>query len=219
MLTPNSQTDITSLFPKYFNIRRGVIFAMLVGGWAMVPWIIIANAKRFLNFMSAYAVFMAPIAGIMLVDYWFVKKRKIDVPALYDPEGIYGKCVSNPILDRVAGVLTKKQNWRSLTIMILVIVPMLPALANKVTPTKVHIPMELSHLFTINWLYGFVTSCVLYYVLNLIFPDRGTLIPSVIHGDVEVVEGVSSNNESTDGEIGQAEKGLKTEVPKEAVEN
>jgi NCS1 family nucleobase:cation symporter-1 len=68
---------------------------MLVGGWAMVPWIIISNAKTFLNFMSAYAVFMAPIAGIMLIDYWFVKKRKIDVPALYDPEGIYGKCVSN----------------------------------------------------------------------------------------------------------------------------
>jgi cytosine/uracil/thiamine/allantoin permease len=60
----------------------------------MVPWIIISNAKTFLNFMSAYAVFLAPIAGIMLVDYWIVKKRKIDVPALYDPEGIYGKCVS-----------------------------------------------------------------------------------------------------------------------------
>jgi cytosine/uracil/thiamine/allantoin permease len=67
---------------------------MLIGGWAMVPWIILANASTFLNFMSAYAVFMAPIAGIMLTDYWFIKKRKIDVPALYDPEGIYGKCVS-----------------------------------------------------------------------------------------------------------------------------
>jgi len=66
---------------------------MVIGGWAMVPWIILANAATFLNFMSAYAVFMAPIAGIMLTDYWFVKKRKIDVPALYDPEGIYGKCV------------------------------------------------------------------------------------------------------------------------------
>jgi NCS1 family nucleobase:cation symporter-1 len=88
-------SDITSLFPKYFNIHRGVIFAMIVGGWVMVPWIIISNAKTVLNFMSAYAVFLAPIAGIMLVDYWFVKKRKIDVPALYDPEGIYGKCVSN----------------------------------------------------------------------------------------------------------------------------
>jgi NCS1 family nucleobase:cation symporter-1 len=90
--------DITSLFPKYFNIRRGVIFAMLVGGWGMVPWIILSNAKTFLNFMSAYAVFMAPIAGIMLTDYWFVKRRKIDVPALYDPEGIYGKCVSSTLI-------------------------------------------------------------------------------------------------------------------------
>lgn len=71
---------------------------MLVGGFGMVPWIILSNAKTFLNFMSAYAVFMAPIAGIMLTDYWFIKRRKIDVPALYDPEGIYGKCVREPVL-------------------------------------------------------------------------------------------------------------------------
>ena len=92
-------------------------------------------------------------------------------------------------------------------ILILVIVSVLPALANKVTPTKVHIPIELFHL---HWLCSFVASCVLYYVLNLMFLDRGTLIPSVIRGDVEVVEGTSSSNESTDGEIGQAEQGLKT---------
>ncbi|TVY44681.1 putative permease [Lachnellula subtilissima] len=188
--------DITSLFPKYFNIRRGVIFAMLVGGFGMVPWIILSNAKTFLNFMSAYAVFMAPIAAIMLTDYWFIKRRKIDVPALYDPEGIYGKCVRVP-------------NWRSLAIMILVIVPMLPALANKVTPKNVHIPIELSHLFAINWLYGFVASCVLYYVLNVVFPDRKTLIPEVIHGDTEIVEGVGSiDQSSTDGAEGRAEKGF-----------
>jgi NCS1 family nucleobase:cation symporter-1 len=103
--------------------------------------------------------------------------------------------------------------------MIVVIVPMLPALANKVTPTKVQIPTALSHIFAINWLYGFIAACVLYYVLNLIFPDRGTLIPSVIHGDMEVVEGVSSSNESTDGDIGHAEKALNTEEPKEVGNN
>jgi NCS1 family nucleobase:cation symporter-1 len=81
---------------------------MLVGGWAMVPWIIISNAKTFLNFMSAYAVFLAPIAGIMLVDYWFVKKRKINVPALYNPAGIYGKCVSKLRPDRIDTILTSK---------------------------------------------------------------------------------------------------------------
>ncbi|KAH7393563.1 NCS1 allantoate transporter [Cadophora sp. MPI-SDFR-AT-0126] len=190
--------DITSLFPKYFNIRRGVIFAMLVGGWAMVPWIILANAKTFLNFMSAYAVFMAPIAGIMLTDYWFVKKRKIDVPALYDPEGIYGKC-----------------NWRSLVIMILVIVPMLPALAHKVTPDSVHIPKELSNLFSINWLYGFVASCIIYYVLNVVFPDKETLIPAVVEGYADVVDGVATRTESTDGDSSRAEKGLDSKEPLE----
>ena len=93
--------------------------------------------------------------------------------------------------------------------MVLVVVPMLPAFANKVTPTKVHISTALSHLFAINWLYGFVASCVLYSVLNLVFPARRTLILSVIHGDIEVVQGVSSSNKSTDGDIGHAEKGLR----------
>jgi NCS1 family nucleobase:cation symporter-1 len=100
--------------------------------------------------------------------------------------------------------------------MIFVIAPMLPALANKVTPNNVHIPIALNHLFTINWLYGFVSSCVLYYVLNVIFPDRGTLIPEVIHGDTEAVEGVASSDQSsTDGAEGRAEKGLEAKEPME----
>jgi NCS1 family nucleobase:cation symporter-1 len=169
---------------------------MIVGGWAMVPWIILSSAKTFLNFMSAYAVFMAPIAGIMLTDYWFIKRRHINVPALYDPRGIYGKC-----------------NWRSLAIMVLVIVPMLPALANKVTPTKVSIPTDLKNLFAINWLYGFVASCVLYWLLNVAFPAKETLIPVTVHGDIEVFDGVAESHKSSDGDSSRAEKGLDIKEP------
>src|SRR5438045_6763484 len=71
---------------------------MLVGGWAMVPWIILSTALTFLNFMAAYAVFMAPIAGIMFTDYWLVKKKHYDVPALYDPRGRYHTWVSIRVL-------------------------------------------------------------------------------------------------------------------------
>jgi len=92
--------------------------------------------------------------------------------------------------------------------MILVIVPMLPALENKVTPNHVHIPKELSNLFAINWLYGFVASSVLYYVLNVVFPDKRTLIACVVQGETEVVEGVIASDESTNGNSGRAEKGL-----------
>ena len=73
---------------------------------------------------------------------------------------------------------------------------MLPALANKVTPDQVQIPIELSNLFSINWLYGFVSSCIIYYALNFIFPDRKSLIPCVIYGDTEITEGGSSDANS-----------------------
>jgi hypothetical protein len=84
---------------------------------------------------------------------------------------------------------------------------LLPALANKVTPDNVPIPKTLSNLFAINWLYRSVASCVLYYVPNAVFPDRETLIPSVITGETEVVEGVFSGRGSMNESSGNAEKG------------
>ncbi|RDI84618.1 hypothetical protein Vi05172_g5488 [Venturia inaequalis] len=174
--------DITTLAPRYFNIRRGVIFASIIGGWALCPWIIIASAAAFLSFMSAYAIFMAPMAGILFCDYWLVKKRKYDVPALYDPRGIY--------------FYRYGTNWRALAVTVIVIVPLLPGLIWKVAPKHVHIAVGLQHLFSFNWLYGFVLSVTLYYFLNVCFPDYDTLIPKVVHGLPQVVEGMEADVES-----------------------
>lgn len=59
---------------------------------------------------------------------------------------------------------------------------MMPGLANRVSPRAVAIPDGLKHLFAINWLYGFVLSVVFYAVLNLVWPQKNTLIPHTIHG-------------------------------------
>ncbi|KAI0884809.1 uracil permease [Annulohypoxylon maeteangense] len=174
--------DVTTLAPKWFNIRRGVVLVQVLGGWALCPWIIVSSAAAFLNFMSAYAIFMAPIAGVLVADYWVVKKRRYDVPALYDPEGIYRYKY---------GV-----NWRALVATAIVIVPLLPALAKKVTPANVHISQGLVNLFTFNWLYGFFVAVVLYCGLNYWFPDRTTLIPHVVPGDASVVRAVDADVES-----------------------
>ncbi|OTA88073.1 hypothetical protein M434DRAFT_399143 [Hypoxylon sp. CO27-5] len=190
--------DITTLAPKWFNIRRGVILVSFVGGWALCPWIIISSAAAFLNFMSAYAIFMAPIAGILVCDYWIVKRRRYDVPALYDPEGIYRY---------KWGV-----NWRALITTLVVIVPLLPALAKKVTPQNVHISQGLVNLFTFNWLYGFFVALVMYYVLNYFWPDETTLISSVVPGDASVVRAVDADVESG---TTQDEKKVRDEITAE----
>ncbi|KAJ5150072.1 NCS1 allantoate transporter [Penicillium atrosanguineum] len=160
--------DMTTIWPKWFNIKRGVVLCMVLGGWALCPWIIIKSGATFLSFMGAYSIFMAPIAGILCCDYWFIKRRKYDVPALYDPRGIYYYRMGT--------------NWRALICNLLVIVPLLPGLAHAVTPENVHINSGLQHLYDINFLYGFCLSIVLYLCLNYFWPDQATLVPNVVPG-------------------------------------
>ncbi|GAM34191.1 hypothetical protein TCE0_015r01606 [Talaromyces pinophilus] len=160
--------DLTTMFPKWINIRRGMVVCMLLGGWALCPWIIIKSGKTFLSFMGAYSIFMAPIAGILFCDYWLIKRRKYDVPALYDPHGIYYYRFGT--------------NWRALACTLVVIVPLLPGLAHAVTPDNVYIDTGLQHLYSINYLYGFSLSVTFYFALNYFWPHRRTLIPAVVPG-------------------------------------
>lgn len=39
--------------------------------------------------MAGYTIILSPIAAIMIVDYWAVKKGRIDIPALYRVDGRY----------------------------------------------------------------------------------------------------------------------------------
>lgn len=174
--------DIASLLPKYFNIRRGVILVSFLGGWALCPWIIMASARAFLNFMSAYAIFMAPMAGILTTDYWLIKRRKYDVPALYDPHGIYRFGWGG--------------NWRALITTALIIIPLLPALGHKVSPQTISIPLGLQNLFDINWLYGYFSAVAFYYGLNIAFPHRQTLIKQAVLGYPDTV--IESNLTDTE---------------------
>ncbi|EUC47383.1 hypothetical protein COCMIDRAFT_35070 [Bipolaris oryzae ATCC 44560] len=174
--------DVTTLAPRYFNVRRGSILVAFTGGWALCPWIIVASGKAFLNFMSAYAIFMAPMAGVLFTDYWLVKHRKYDVPALYDPRGIYryGRY----------GI-----NWRAAVATFVTIIPLLPGLANKVNP-DLKLTQGLRNLFTFNWLYGFFLSMFLYYFANFFFPERDTLISHVVTG-FEHLDGVDMECETS----------------------
>jgi nucleobase:cation symporter-1, NCS1 family len=186
----SASNDLTVMFPRYVNIKRGCIIAAVIGGWLLVPWKILSSAESFLNFMGGYAVFLAPIAGIMAADYWLVKNQNVDVPALYNPGGRYRY---------EAGI-----NWRAAAAFLLAVVPNLPGLANDISPTAVFISDGAQNLYSFDWLYGFAISIVLYTGLSKLFPATETLLGSTIYGH--------ENDETSqlDGEENSAEKGLPT---------
>lgn len=59
----SAANDLMALFPQYVNIRRGQILCALIA-WCLVPWKILESAGSFLNFMSAYAIFLGPMCVI-----------------------------------------------------------------------------------------------------------------------------------------------------------
>ncbi|EIW76701.1 NCS1 nucleoside transporter family [Coniophora puteana RWD-64-598 SS2] len=173
--------DMTVLCPKYINIRRGQLLCALIGGWALCPWEILANATGFLNFMNGYTIVLGPFAGIMVTDFWLVHKGRVDVPAMYDPHGRY----------RYAGGF----NWRAVLAMLVTVIPTLPGLANSINP-NIYVG-KAAHLFDIAWMYGFFVSCVVYYTTSVLFPPRGTFVDELIQAyDVDrIPHGGHKNNE------------------------
>ncbi|KIJ18168.1 hypothetical protein PAXINDRAFT_179500 [Paxillus involutus ATCC 200175] len=159
--------DMTVLLPKYINIRRGQIICAFIGGWALCPWEILASAEGFLSFMNGYTIFLGPFAGIMITDFWLVHKGKVDVPAMYDPNGRY----------RYTGGF----NWRAVLAMLVTVVPTFPGLVNSINPTyKIG---YATRLFDIAWMYGFTVASLVYYVTSVLFPARSTFVEKLISAD------------------------------------
>ncbi|EPY53805.1 purine transporter [Schizosaccharomyces cryophilus OY26] len=88
--TVSAGNDLSALFPAVINIRRGAYIASIVG-IAMCPWNLLSSSNSFSSSLSAYAVFLSSFAGVMLADYYVVRKGYLKVGSLYttDDKGPY----------------------------------------------------------------------------------------------------------------------------------
>jgi len=135
--------------------------------------------------MSGYTVFLGPFAGIMIADYYIVHKCRVDVPAMYDPNGRYRytygvvSLFSPPPTQQKhhfthATLPPSAQNWRAALAMIIAIPPLLPGLINSINP-KIYIG-GASYLFNIAWLFGFFVASGVYTTASLLFPAKETFL-------------------------------------------
>ncbi|KAL6230494.1 hypothetical protein BDW75DRAFT_244774 [Aspergillus navahoensis] len=185
----SAANDLMALFPTYINLRRGQLICGVIS-WALVPWKILESASNFLNFMSAYAIFLGPIAAIMLWDFWLIKSRKYDTVALYQPYSLIYRFNSWLV------------NWRAVVAFLFGVVPSLPGLSNSVNG-RIQVGVGV-HPYQFGWLLGFVGTSVVYIVLSYGFPAREALIERAVLAD-EVYEGRDLEGEGV--EEGREEMG------------
>ncbi|HEY1999276.1 cytosine permease [Paraburkholderia sp.] len=106
-----SLTTVVSGFKgdNRLSTRGRLAYILVMVGAAM--WLALAGRHAFLKEFSSFILFLlaffTPWSAINLVDYYFITRDRYDVPALYDPNGRYGRWNVTGIVIYVIGVLVQ----------------------------------------------------------------------------------------------------------------
>ena len=81
--------DFSNLWPRRISFRVGGIITCFMG-IVLMPWKLLSDYKTFiLGWLGGYAAFLGPVAGIMICDYFVVRKRVLQLDDLYLRGGTY----------------------------------------------------------------------------------------------------------------------------------
>ena len=81
--------DFANAFPKRISFRTGGLITGILG-ILMQPWRLIADPSGYIfKWLLGYSGGLGSIAGVLIVDYWIVRKTKLSLADLYSTEGEY----------------------------------------------------------------------------------------------------------------------------------
>jgi NCS1 family nucleobase:cation symporter-1 len=134
--------DFANAFPRLIRFKTGGLITGLLG-IAMRPWRLLDDPSQYIfSWLVGYSGGLGSIAGVLIADYWLVRRRRLRLEDLYKTEGAY----------RYAG----GWNWKAVAATVvgcflawggLVIEPLKP-------------------LYSYAWFVGFFASGLLYWALS-----------------------------------------------------
>jgi NCS1 family nucleobase:cation symporter-1 len=90
--------DFQNVAPKLINQTKGVLLTGVIGvllmGWELLKkmgWLHsdVSVESLYSNWLIGYSSLLGPIAGIMIVDYFLVRRQHLDLAGLYRDDGPY----------------------------------------------------------------------------------------------------------------------------------
>ncbi len=144
--------DFANLAPKLISFKTGGLITGIVGVLLM-PWKLLASADVYIfSWLIGYSALLGPIAGIMIADYWFLRRGELDVPDLYRTHGRY------------AGT-----NWMAVVALIIGVLPNLPGFLKNVHLIEGE-PNFFDALYVYAWFTGFFLAGIVYLVAMRMAP-------------------------------------------------
>jgi len=134
----------SNLSPRRISFKMGGAITCLIGV-AIMPWKLLSDFEGYIfTWLIGYSALLGPIAGIIICDYFILRRTKLDKEALYDPAGAY------------AGV-----NWRAMIALVLAVLPNLPGFINAATK-HAYFPAFFDNIYSYAWFVGLPLAIMIY---------------------------------------------------------
>ncbi|HEY0005496.1 MAG TPA: NCS1 family nucleobase:cation symporter-1 [Pyrinomonadaceae bacterium] len=145
--------DFSNLNPKLISYVTGGLITALIG-IVMMPWKLMGSMGAYIfTWLIGYSGLMGAIAGILICDYWVLRRQRLDLAALFEPAGRYS--------------YSDGFNWRAIVTLVAAIAPVAPGFLRAATTPggQVAQPGFFDTLYTYAWFVTFALGFVIYYLL------------------------------------------------------
>ncbi|MCI0662359.1 MAG: NCS1 family nucleobase:cation symporter-1 [Acidobacteria bacterium] len=144
--------DFANAFPRWISFRTGGLITGIIG-IIMQPWNLLADPAQYIfRWLVGYSGGMGSIAGVLIADYWLVRRKKLVLGDLYRTQGAY--------------TYLGGWNWRAV---IATLAGCALAWGGLVIPV-------LKPLYDYAWFVGFGASAILHSFLMKTFPPNGLAV-------------------------------------------
>ena len=150
--------DFAHLWPRRIDFRIGGLITGIIG-ILMQPWRLLADPTGYIfTWLIAYSALLGAVGGILIADYYVIRKTRLDLAGLYRENGPY----------RYSGGF----NWRALIALVAGIAPCAPGFLGTVAPKAVHVTQFWLDLYSYAWFISFGVALAVYLALMLAFAPQ-----------------------------------------------
>jgi nucleobase:cation symporter-1, NCS1 family len=150
--------DFAQLAPRKITFRVGGLITGVIG-IVIMPWKLLADPSGYIfTWLVGYSALLGPIGGVMIADYFVWRRKQLNVPALYAPQGEY---------TYKSGV-----SWVAIASLLAGALPSLPGFLATVHPAWAPlVPGFFLELYSFAWLAGFAIAFAVYLALRRPWPQ------------------------------------------------
>jgi NCS1 family nucleobase:cation symporter-1 len=145
--------DFSSLAPRRISYVAGGLITAVIG-IVMMPWKLYSDAAAYIfTWLIGYSSLMGAIGGILIADYWLLRRRQLSVADLFLLNGRYS--YNNGV------------NVRAMVALVLAVLPVVPGFLRAATTPggQVINPTILDTLYIYAWFVTFGLSFAIYLAL------------------------------------------------------